>query len=120
MKRLGLLFLISMLCFVYGCGKPENFGKEITLTKITKIRDIHSSPGNYNNKVVRIEGKIVQECPTGCWFDMRDETGQIYVGLSTAGLAIPQKVGSKVIVQGKVIGEGRTKVEIAGQGIQID
>ena len=53
-------------------------------------------------KEVILEGKIVQECGSGCWFNLQDSTGIVYVDLAPNNMVIPQKVGSKAKVYGKV------------------
>ncbi len=122
MRPLGLLSLILLLTIVIGsivgCGGGEKFGEEITEIEVTKIKDILIDPDKYVGKTIRVEGKIIRECPSGCWFYLKDETGTIYVNLLPSGLAIPQKVGAKVVVEGKLESkEGR--IEIVGKGVEI-
>lgn len=49
-----------------------------------------------------MKGKITGECGSGCWFNLDDGTGVIYVDLSPNNFAIPQLQGSTVIVQGVI------------------
>jgi hypothetical protein len=72
--------------------------------KILKIGDILSNPG-YGGQVVIVEGKIVSECPAGCWFTLNDGTGTIYVDLAPSNLVIPQKRGAFATVYGQVVRE---------------
>jgi RecJ-like exonuclease len=111
-------FLITGIGSVSGCGSGEKFGKEITETKVTKIEDILAEPDKYIGKTVKIEGKIIQECPSGCWFYLKDQTGTIYVDLKPSGLAIPQSVGKKVAAEGKV--KSSERLEIIGKGVEIE
>ena len=71
--------------------------------KITRISDIFAQPGSYKGKDVIVEGKIVAECPSGCWFTLSDGTGNIYVDLNPSNLVIPQKRGAAAKVYGKVV-----------------
>ncbi|MGA7678497.1 MAG: hypothetical protein WCA51_09070 [Dehalococcoidia bacterium] len=85
--------------------------------KILKISDILESPESYGGQAVIVEGKIVSECPAGCWFTLNDGTGTIYIDLAPSNLVIPQKRGAFATVYGQVIRKGSdtyligTKVE---------
>ena len=97
------IFLAAAVIFTAGClGMDKEFGQAIEQTSVTKISGIMGSPSSYQGKTVRLEAKIISECPTGCWFNLNDSTGMIYVDLNPSGFAIPQKVGSSVIVEGTV------------------
>ena len=109
-----LIFLIS------GCGKKEadKYGQEIQNRTITKVEAILKEPGNFDGKTVTVQGKIIRECPTGCWFEVKENSGIIYVDLNPSGFAIPQKVGKKVIVEGKLLVRGSQPM-LAGTGVEI-
>lgn len=85
--------------------------------KILKIGDILEKPESYEGQAVIVEGKIVSECGSGCWFTLDDGTGTIYVDLAPSNLVIPQKRGAFATVYGKVVRKGSdtyligTKVE---------
>jgi hypothetical protein len=85
--------------------------------KILKIGDILGNPEGYGGQSVIVAGKIVSECPAGCWFTLNDNTGTIYVDLAPSNLVIPQKRGAFATVYGKVVRKGSdayiigTKVE---------
>jgi outer membrane protein assembly factor BamB len=85
--------------------------------KILKIADVLGKPEDYQGQAIVVEGKIVTECPSGCWFTLNDGTGTIYVDLLPSNLVIPQKRGAFATVYGKVVRKGSdtyligTKVE---------
>jgi len=99
-------------------GGGERFGKEITVDVTTNAGDILSRPDEFDGKTVKMEGEITRECPTGCWLDLKDETGVVFVDLGPSGFAIPQKVGSKIIVEGKVL-KRQEKTMIVAKGVEI-
>ena len=70
------------------------------------VRGLIDHSANYTDRSVTLTGQIVMECTQGCWFFLDDGTARIYVDLSTAGISIPQWVGSRVTVVGKIKGEG--------------
>ncbi|MBN1869294.1 MAG: hypothetical protein JW847_01785 [Candidatus Omnitrophica bacterium] len=101
-----------------GCAKVEHYGQPLSLRETTKVIDILKNPGQYIDKMVKVEGKIANECPTGCWFNVTDETGTLYIDLLGANIAIPQKVGHDVILEGTI--KERSGVPIIhGTGVDI-
>ncbi len=70
--------------------------------QVVSVAQVMQNSKELENKDVILEGKIVQECGSGCWFNLEDKTGVIYVDLLPSNLAIPQKVGSKAKVYGVV------------------
>ena len=60
----------------------------------------------------------MRECPTGCWLDVGKENAALHVDIKPAGFAIPQKVGSRVIVEGKIQVKDN-QVSMLGQGVEI-
>jgi uncharacterized protein YdeI (BOF family) len=85
--------------------------------KIVKIDEVLGEPESYEGQAVVVEGKIITECPSGCWFTLDDNTGTIYVDLLPSNLVIPQKRGAFARVYGQVVRKGSdtyligTKVE---------
>lgn len=111
-------FVISAVILA-GCnGKPKLFGQAITDKTITPIRSIVMKPADYNGKIITIEGKIIDECPTGGWFDLQQDSAILYVDLHPSDFSIPQKVGKTVTVQGTVKLRDNTPVLI-GSGVEI-
>lgn len=120
MKRLyfGLLIVLFLASLMGGCGKSEQHGKDLTNMTITRIGDIFSKPDEYINKTVKVKGKITKVCPSGCWFYLKDVPAEIYIDLLPSNLTIPQRVGSKAVVQGKLI-EKDGRLTIIGKGVAI-
>ncbi len=67
-----------------------------------EIQKIVEDEAAYHEKPVVVEGKITNECPSGCWFIMDDGTASVYVDILPSNFVIPQKVGSEVKVYGTV------------------
>ena len=66
--------------------------------------------------ILGLEGSIATECPSGCWLDLKGDSGMVHVTLPT--FAIPQKVGKTAVVEGLVSSENG-KVSIVGKGVTI-
>jgi uncharacterized protein YdeI (BOF family) len=123
-KLIGLFLVIFiMVVSMAGCSgnssgnNSEKYGVDITEKGVTSVKDILANPDEYLDQTVRLEGKIVRECPSGCWFFLEDETGTIYVDINPSGLSIPPKVGKKVVVEG-VPTNRNGRVSIIGKGVE--
>lgn len=129
-KKINLVGLFLMILIIIvsiaGCSNNinvdsnnnrEKYGVDITEKEVTSVKDILTNPDKYLDQTVRLEGKIVRECPTGCWFFLEDQTGKIYVDINPSGLSIPQKVGKKVVVEG-VPTKINNVVSVIGKGVE--
>jgi len=122
-KLIGVLLIIILIILgISGCSSNssenrERYGVDITKKEVVNTKDILSSPDKYLGQTLRLEGKIVRECPSGCWFFLKDETGTIYVDINPSGLSIPPKVGKKVVVEG--VPESKNgRITINGKGVE--
>lgn len=104
MKKAVALLTLCVVAVLVGCSQPkEKYGQDISHQKPTPISAVLADAKGYEGKNVVIDGKITLECPTGCWFDITDETATLYVDIASGGgFSIPQKVGSRVLVEGEV------------------
>jgi len=123
MKLIGVLLIIILIILgISGCSsnssdKSERYGVNITEKKVVSIKDIYTNPNEYLNQTVRLEGKIIRECSSGCWFFLEDNTGTIYVDINPSGLSIPPKVGKKVVVVG--VPENKNgRISVVGKGVE--
>ena len=122
----ALLIILLVILGVSGCSgnssgnstnKSERYGVNITEKKVVSVKDIYTNSNEYLNQTVRLEGKIVRECSSGCWFFLEDNTGTIYVDINPSGLSIPPKVGKKVVVEG--VPENKNgRITIIGKGVE--
>lgn len=111
-----IFFIIGPM--LSGCSAQGVYGQSFAEANITSVGDILANPQQFDRKTVQVEGKIIEECPAGGWFMLKDAAGVIFVNLHPSYFAIPQAVGSNVIAEGKVKRDGQ-RVEIVGQGVKI-
>lgn len=103
-KGFIILAVVAVLAAVTsGCGHVEVYGERISNREITPLKEILSRPQDYSDKTVTVKGKIKSECETGCWFNLEDSGGVIYIDLQPGGFAIPQNVGKSATVEGKIV-----------------
>ena len=119
-KLLNVFVMIGFIVLILGCSKQkEEYGSRISNKKIVTIESILENAKQYENEKVVIEGKITSECPSGCWFNLNSEGNNVIrVDLNPGGFAIPQIIGKKVVVEGKVKVDGETP-EVIGEGVKI-
>ncbi len=118
-KNSRVVLVVLAVVLVAGCGKTaEQYGAPLSLSEKTSVGDILTEPAKFEGKDVRLEGTISVECPSGCWFELKEGNAVIFVNLQSSGVAIPQRVGNKVAVEGKVaVVDGR--VTLNARGLEI-
>jgi len=119
-KILFITLFLGIVVTLNGCGKKksEQYGQQISNRDSTQINAVLKEPETFSGETVTIEGKIVRECNTGCWFDVQGKGGAIHVDVKPSGFAIPQKVGKEVIVEGNVsLRDGQ--LTLIGKGVEI-
>jgi uncharacterized protein YdeI (BOF family) len=115
-----ILLAVAAAIVITGCRQKNksSFGQQMSNENATKVSTILTKPTDFNGKTVTIEGKIIRECPSGCWLDVQQDSAYVHVDLNPSGFAIPQKTGSSVKVQGPVTYKDG-QVQIVGQGVEI-
>jgi opacity protein-like surface antigen len=78
----------------------------VAVASAVRIADILQDPKGFGGKTVVVEGKIASECPSGCWFTLKDGNAVIYIDLAPSNLVIPQRKGSNAKVTAEVVTEG--------------
>jgi len=118
--KMNILFIVTLVSgmLMAGCVRAEQYGQALSEQETTEIIEILKDPASFMGKTVKLKGKISTECPAGCWFNVSDDIATLYVDLAGANLAIPQKVGHDVIVEGTIVDRAGTPM-LAGAGVEI-
>jgi uncharacterized protein YdeI (BOF family) len=109
MRLFGSIALIALLGLVTACQviSPATPTSTPLPTPVpVTVRQLIDAEGMLTGHKVAMTGTVILECTSGCWFFLDDGTGKIYIDLATAGLHIPQKVGSRVTLAGDIAGSG--------------
>lgn len=112
MKNLTIIFAIIFSFSLF--GQVEKLGKDISLTEKTKISDIVANPESYLDKIVLVEGKVLDVCPkAGCWMELQGENEtKIRIKVKDGDIVFPvSAVGSTALAEGKVYRIDLTKEE---------
>ncbi|MDO9109331.1 MAG: hypothetical protein Q7U40_01640 [Desulfatirhabdiaceae bacterium] len=117
MKRIILVFVLIIA--ITGCSSEKYGGSVNKELPRTMIKDILLNP-ELEGKTVNLEGIIISQCASsGCWFFLKDATGQVLVDLAPHGFTLPPKMGKTVRITG--IPEKRQGgMKIAAQGVEIN
>ncbi len=119
LKNCALFAIVfSVAVAAAGCARLETYGARISAGAVTSIKNILIEPEKFNGKTVAIRGKILNECPSGCWFDLKDGGAVLHVDIKPSGLAIPQKVGHEVKVEGDIVVKNN-QPSLIGKGVEI-
>ncbi len=103
----GLAVMLFLLIALSGCAAASTMTPTPLPTPIpVTVSQLIAGEGQFAGKKISMNGTVLLECTTGCWFFLDDGTGKIYIDLATAGLHIPQKVGSRVTLVGNTSGSG--------------
>lgn len=115
MKKILYILLFTIL---FGCSSEKYGNIPANIPQITVKDAILNS--SYLNTEVKLEGKIVTQCAAnGCWFFLKDDTGQILVDLKLLNLGLPQRTGKTAIVSGILIKEPSGQIIISAKGLMI-
>ncbi|OPZ88239.1 MAG: hypothetical protein BWY76_00054 [bacterium ADurb.Bin429] len=123
MKRIVITIVIIAavgLGIWYAFGgekKTAEFGGSVG-TDIVQIGDITANPDAFLNKEVTIQGELTKECPSsGCWWYIKDSTGEIRADSFGAGFNLPpNQAGKQFLTTGKVVKTEDGTLEIAATG----
>lgn len=111
-------FSILLIFFIYACA-TEKYGNISNDAPEIKVKDAFLDT-TLLNKEVKVHGKIITQCATaGCWFFLKDDTGQILIDLKQLNLGLPQRTGKNATVSGIVIKEPSGQIIISAKGLLI-
>jgi hypothetical protein len=103
---------------LHGCGGSDMYGEPLSDIPVTSVSDVLDAPLSFEGETVKIKGEIANECPSGCWFELREGNAVVFVDLAPHGLAIPQFVGRTVIAEGEIaLEDGRPR--LLAKGVEI-
>jgi uncharacterized protein YdeI (BOF family) len=103
-----------------GGGKKNSFGSGVT-GAVVQIGDIQKAPVKYLGKEVTVEGQMTRECPSsGCWWYVKDQTGEIRVDSFGSNFSLPlHQEGKHVRSTGKIVKTDGGELQIAASGAEV-
>ncbi|MDH3869845.1 MAG: DUF4920 domain-containing protein [Desulfuromonadales bacterium] len=117
--RVTLLTLtLAATLLLAGCsGEKYGAGVDSSAPKAT-VKDVFLKKSLLGQKVT-LEGNIVSQCQSnGCWFYLRDGTGQIYIDLKTHNFTLPSMPNKNVAASGTVTRSENTVLLVAS-GVEV-
>jgi hypothetical protein len=115
----GALPILGFVMFT-SCDrkKTEQYGDPVKIRTVTPLSTILKEPESFHEKTLTVEGKIVRQCPTGCWIDIQQGSALIHVDFNPSGFAIPQSLGKTILVEGQLRRQnGQTM--LIGKGVEL-
>lgn len=102
-------------------GKQGNQFGQGTGAEITAIGDIQRDPEKFLGQVVTVEGTLTRECPSsGCWWWIKDRTGEIRADSFGGGFALPlNKEGKHIRTTGKIVKTDGGELQIGATGAEL-
>jgi hypothetical protein len=112
----GSILAIGAAYLVWRYLQPEHYGRPFNGARSVSIAQIAA---NGTEGEVRVEGKIVRQCPvSGCWFYLADGKGhQFKVDFGKVLPNLPQKIGRQAIVEGQWI-KSEEEPMLAGSAVE--
>lgn len=110
MKR-ALIWLTLVVLFVpvattgTGDGEKQVYGAGVSGTEVTSISTILDRPDDYQGRLVRVEGRVVDVCRhMGCWIEVEETSGgRIRVKVDDGVIVFPStSLGRTTIAEGRV------------------
>jgi len=104
-----------------GSGKKSSTFGQGAADTVMSIGEIQKNPAKYLGKVVTVEGEISKECPgSGCWWYVKDQTGEIRADSYGASFALPlHQEGKTIRTTGKITKTPSGELEIAASGAEM-
>lgn len=130
-RMLAVLSLLSLCLAVRVSADVEKFGKPLTLKETTKISDIYANPEKYQDKRVKVEGKITDVCTDmGCWIAIAgDKTGNkdaavLRFKVDDGVIVFPVAIKGKMVVAEGIISvtkdaDGKVSILLKGEGAEV-
>ena len=122
--RFSIIIFVLLSGMLIAQNDDATLGAEITLTEKTKISDILLDPESYLDKVVLVEGEVLDVCPKmGCWMELKsdspveesDVAEKIKVKVKDGEIIFPMEaIGQNALVEGKVYKIELTEEEAVG------
>ncbi|MFC1628404.1 heavy metal-binding domain-containing protein [Gemmatimonadota bacterium] len=113
MKKLtiaGLAVLFMVTVAAAGMVEDKQYGEPLTIEKVTPLKDIIASPGDFVGKEVRTAGYIYEMCTSsGCWIGILpsiDSEDVVKISWMETDVRFPigeETTGHYIEIQGEII-----------------
>lgn len=119
MKKIFFIVLsVLITAALIGCT-AEKYGTGIdkSISEI-KVKDIYLN-SNIVGKTVTLRGTIASQCGSnGCWFVLQDDTGQIFVNLSSNNISLPPRINKAARVTG-IVYPVQGELQVIAHGVEV-
>ena len=118
----AIFLLPALLIVVAACSGGETLGDGVSADAPEVSIQAAITDPELRREMITLEGTIISICPSrGCWFYLRDDTGQIVVDLAPNDMALPRdnrSPGAKTRVSGILV-EKSGQVMLEATGVEV-
>ena len=118
MRLLLLALTLVTTLFLAGCSNEQfGAGLDSSAPKVS-VKDAFLN-NNLLGQKVTLEGTIVSQCQSnGCWFYLKDDTGQIYIDLKTHNFTLPS-MPNKLVAASGTVARAQNTVLLVASGVEV-
>jgi len=118
MKKIWILIFLLVPLLLAGCGNDKYGAGADSAAQKVKVKDLFLQQSLLGQKVT-VEGKVGSQCQSnGCWFFLQDDTGQVYIDLSTNQFSLPAMPGKTVVASGTVA-MSKQNILLVATGVEV-
>ena len=95
-------------------GKPQSFGKEITMDGAKALAEMQAELGDADSLRVKVKGKVTAVCQMkGCWMTLTDDNfpEEIMVRFEDYGFFMPKTIAGRTVIADGIVYKTVTSVE---------
>ncbi|MBI5100749.1 MAG: DNA-binding protein [Nitrospirae bacterium] len=119
MRKIFMTVMAAAVALSLAACSAEKYGAGVD-KKIAqvKVKDIFLD-SNPVGKKVTLKGRISSQCGSnGCWFVLKDDTGQIFINLGPNNMTLPPRMDKEAKVTGTVY-PAQGELQVAAEGVEV-
>ena len=115
---LSIVIILTVMMSLVACSS-ERYGLGVDKNiPLMKVKDIVLD-STISGKKVTVSGNISSQCmSSGCWFVLRDDTGQVFINLAPNNMIVPPRMERPAKVTGTVITRPG-ELQIVADGVEV-
>ncbi len=90
MKQFLLFILVSLSLSTHANNQDEVFGDGVDMDKLVAIETLLSSPDEFSEQTITVEGKVISVCDKkGCWMMITSGNKQLRIKVDDGDMVFP-------------------------------
>ncbi|MCP4230991.1 MAG: hypothetical protein GY771_12710 [bacterium] len=119
LKRTMTVVMLFLFVPLAACGGGTTYGEEVTEKATITIADVLGKGEAADGNDAIVEGEVTSVCPSGCWFDIGDDSGNTLHILVGGDYAVPQTLSGKTVATKGYLqfNKGKSVIELVATGV---